>query len=571
MIFNRLIKYLKPYKKSIFIAFISIITSSICLILSPKILGDFITSIYQSIVENSPIKTNYLYKTIVILSSLYLINIISNYLENYLINNACQKALYAIRNETMQKLSKLELKYFDTHSKGEILSHFNNDLEMISYLFTQTIPKVINYSITFIGILIMMFFIDSILTLITLITLPLLFLTSKLLLKFSKNKRIQYLTKLDMINSIITESYLNKEIISLYNRDELMSENFDNLNKELAKTNIKATLITSFISPISTLLNYLVYLIILVLGAKHVLEGKLKFGEIQTLIQYTKQIGAPINNFSSILSSTQNALLAGKRIFKILDEVEEKHFGSLQLTDIETIEFKNVSFSYDETPFIENLNLKINKGEKIALIGETGSGKTTIVNLLMQFYKIKQGEILINNNSIYEYDINSFYNQTSLITQDLWLLNDTIENNLKYGNFQTNKETILNISKSTNCLDIINKTPNKLEEIIDENNQNISEGEKQLITITRALIKKHNLLILDEATSNLDFKSEKLFSNTLKNLDNKKITIMVAHKLSTITKADKIIVMKQGKIIECGTHTSLYNKKGEYYDFLQTL
>jgi ABC-type multidrug transport system fused ATPase/permease subunit len=486
-------------------------------------------------------------------------------------SNICQKALYTIKTQTNEKLSKLSMSYYDTHSKGDLLSRFNNDLEAISSLFMQVIPKIFSYSITFVGTLIMMFYIDSILTIITLITLPLLAISSKFLLKFSKKKRTLYFQKLGQLNAIITESYLNQEIISLYNNDTSMKENFNQLNKDLAKTNLKATLITSLLSPLASLLNYLVYLLILVIGAKHVFDGKLKFGEIQSLIQYTKQLGTPINSSTNLLSQIQTSLIATNRIFDILDETEEKHSGTETLSSIKSIEFKNVDFSYTSEPLIKDLNIKINKGEKIAIVGESGSGKSTIINLLMQFYKINNGDILINNKSICKYNLNDYYNQISLVTQDLWLLNDTIKNNLKYGNLSVNEESILNICKKTNCLEIIDKMPDKLNEVIDENTQNISEGEKQLLTITRSLLKNHSLLILDEATSNVDSKTEGLIEETLKNISNDKITLIIAHRLSTIVNADKIIVMKDGKIIEAGTHNSLYKEKGEYYRFLQVL
>jgi len=571
MTFKRLVSYLKPHKKSLTIIIVVTILTSLTSILTPKILGDFITNIYNGITSETPIRTKNLYILLFILSSLYLINIMASYIENYLINITSQKIIYSIRNETNNKLSKLPNSYYDKHSKGELLSRFNNDLEAISTLYMHMLPKTISYSITFIGTLIMMLYINSTITLITFVALPFITITSKLLLKFSKTRRTQYFQKLGQLNAIITESYLNQEIISLNNNDKLMSDNFNKLNKDLAKTNIKAALITSFLTPIATLINYLIYLVILVLGAKHVFEGKMKFGEIQSLIQYTKQLNSPINSFSSLLSQYQTSIIAGKRIFELLDEKEEENTGMLDLYNIESIEFKNVDFSYNDYPFIKNLNLKINKGEKIAIIGETGSGKSTIINLLMQFYKISNGNIFINNNSIYNYNLKNYYSKISLVPQDVWLLNDTIENNLKYGKFEAKEEEITNILEKTNCANIINKMPNKSNEIINENNTNISEGEKQLLSIARALIKNHSLLILDEATSYIDSKTEKSIEDSLKSENKNIITIIIAHRLSTINNADKILVMKNGQIIESGTPSFLYKEKGEYYRLIQSL
>ena len=571
MTFKRLLNYLKPYKKNIIIVSIIVTISSIVTIFIPKLLGDFITSIYNSITNKTDLDFKYLYILLTIIATFYIFNIISTYIENYVMNTTCQKALYNLRNEASEKLSKLSLSYYDTHSKGEILTHFNNDIEAISTLFTQVISKTINYSISFIGFLIIMFYISPLLTLITLFSLPLVALTSKLLLKLSKKKREQYFQKMSFINSVITESYTNKEIISLYNNDEQMALNFNNLNKDLTKTNIKAALITNFLSPLSSLINYLVYLLIILIGAKHVFAGKLKFGQIQSLIQYTKQLSTPINSFSSLLSQIQSALIASNRVFNLLDANEEVDEGNKKVQPIESIEFKNVSFSYEDKSFIENLNLTINKGEKVAIIGETGSGKSTIINLLMRFYKINNGDILVNNISIYNYNLKDYYKEISLVPQDTWLLNDTIQNNLKYANLEADLHLIKKVCKQTNSLNFIQNLPNNFNEIVNEDSLNISEGEKQLLTISRALLKEHNLLVLDEATSNIDSKTEKLIEDTIENFSKDKITLIVAHRLSTILNADKIIVMKDGRIIESGSPKNLYNEKGEYYRFLQAL
>lgn len=572
MTFKRLFSHFKPYKVKLILIISITLISAIISIFTPKLLGDFITSIYESIKDSSSVQTKYLIIILITLSVLYLFNILLSFLENNLIGNLGQKIVHTLKDKTNQKLSKLPVSYYETHSKGELLSKFNNDIDSITTIYTVTLPKTINYIATFIGTLIMMFYIDHLLTLITLVSLPLIFLFTKLLLKLSKKKQEQYLQKIGYLNSVITESYLNMEIISLFNNDELMTDSFKKLNKELSKTNLKVTLITSLLSPFISLINYLTYLLILVLGSKHVIEGRIKFGEIQALIQYTKQLGSPINSFTSLTTQIQNSLLAAKRIFEILDEKEdEENTSSNTINPINKIEFKNVSFSYNDTPFIENLNLSINKGEKIAIVGETGSGKSTIINLLMNFYKINKGEILINGKNLYDYNLKSYYNQTSLVPQNTWLLNDTIENNLKYGNTDILEDSLAKTCKDTNFIEIINKMPNLYKEIINECTQNISEGEKQLLTITRALLKEHSLLVLDEATSYIDSKNEELIQNAINNNYENKITIIVAHRLSTIINADKILVIKNGKIIESGTHDSLYKEKGEYFKLLQAL
>jgi len=571
MTFKRLFTYLKPYKKSLYLVIAIVALSSLCTIFTPKLIGNIISSLHNSVETNSKINTKYIYTLIVTIACFYLINSLASYLENLIMNNACQNALNKLKNETYEKLSKLKMSYYDTHPKGDIISRMNNDIETISSLFLQTIPRIASYTITFIGTVIIMFTISIKLTLITIIALPSTIITSKFILKLSKKKYKEYYQKYGHLNTLTNESYTCKEVISLYNNDTAIVNNFKTCNQDLAKTSLKASLITGFITPISSLINYSVYLIVIILGAKYVLEKKLLLGDIQSLIQYTKQLSNPINSFSSLLASIQTSLIASKRVFEILDEKEDEHNGHKILNEIESIEFKNVSFSYTDSPLIENLNLKINKGEVVAIVGETGSGKSTIINLLMQFYKIKNGEILINNESIYNYSLNSYYDNISLIPQEPYLFTDTIENNLKYANTEANEKELENICKITNSFEIIEKSPLKFKEYLKEDENNLSEGEKQLLIISRALLKKHNLLILDEATSNIDSKNEQLIQNALDKTSKNRTTIIIAHKISTILKADKIIVMKEGKIIEQGNHHTLYNEKGEYYNFLQAL
>ena len=402
------------------------------------------------------------------------------------------------------------------------------------------------------------------LTLIILISLPLTIYLSKLIIKLSKKKYQQYYQKNSNLNIIIEESYHNQEIISLYNNDTNLSNTFTSLNKDLAKTNMKATLITNLLNPISQIISYSVYIITIILSSSYVLKGKLLLGDIYSFIQYTKQLSSPINSFSSLIASIQNSLVAASRIFEILDEQEEIHEGKLTLKNIEKIEFKNVNFSYNNTPTITNFNLTINKGEKIAIIGETGSGKSTIINLLLQFYKINSGEILINDKSIYDYDLESYYSNISLVPQEIYLFNDTIENNLKFANLKAKQDDIIKACKTTKSLEFINKLPNKLQEIIKEEKNILSQGEKQLLTITRSIIKEHNLLILDEATSNVDTRTEELVQKAMDKLTEGKTSFIIAHRLSTIKNADLILVMNEGNIIEQGNHDELMEKNGFY-------
>lgn len=570
MIFKRLLNYLKPYKKQLIIVSIVVLLSSILPLFTPLLLGKIITSLYTSVSNSSSINIKYIYTQLIIMTILYLLTSLSSYIENYLMSNISESVTNNIRNEINKKLSKLSMKYYDTHSIGELTYLINNDTEAISSLLLQSLPKIINYFVSFIGIIIIMLTINIPLSLIVLITIPLTILITKVIIKISKKKYMEYHNKYSYLTSLIQESYSNIEIISLYNNKEKMSLAFNTLNKDLAKTNIKTTLLTSLTSPLISLINYLVYLIIIVLGSHYVLINKMLLGDIQSFIQYTKQISNPITNFSSLINSIQSGLVSSSRIFAILDEKEEIIQGKEELKSIESIEFKNVSFSYNDNPLLQNITFKINKGEKIAIVGETGSGKSTIINLLMRFYKIQNGDILINNKSIYSYKLDSYYKNISYIPQDKWLFNGTIKDNLKYGNKEINDSDLFELSKITNSFYSINKFPNKFDEYLYEDDKRLSEGEKQLLIITRSLVKNCDLLILDEATSNVDPTTEKLIQEATEEITKNKTTITIAHKLSTILKADKIIIIKNGMISEIRSHTSS-KEKGEYYKFIQTL
>lgn len=567
MTFKRLLTYLKPYKKQLLIISLTITLSSICTILTPLLTGKFITNITK--INN--LNINILKNILIFISIFYLINTLSMLIENYYMNTISEKIIINIKNEANKKLSSLKTSYYDKNKSGELITKINSDIYSLSYLFTQLIPKIITYAITLIGTIIIMFTINITLALITLLLTPLTIILSKYIIKLSKKKYQQFYAKQGALNSIIEESYTTKEIISLHNNDKLIVQNFKNLNKDLAKTNLKASIITNLINPLSSIINYSIYFTIIIIGSNLVLANKMSLGNIYSFIQYSKQLGTPINGFSSLLTNIQNSLASAERIFSLLDEEEQTHNGKQKLETINKIEFKNVTFAYTDTPTLKNINFNINKGEKVAIIGETGSGKSTIINLLMQFYNINEGNILINNKSIYDYSIESYYNNISLITQDILLINDTIENNLKLGKFDATEEEIVNACKTTNSFNFIKNLPSNFKELIKDEKENLSKGEKQLLTITRAIIKDYNLLILDEATSNIDSKNEKNIQNFIENLPQDKTAIIIAHKLSTITKADKIIVLKNGEIKEIGTPSSLYKEKGEYYSLLQSL
>lgn len=554
MIKIKLKTLLKPYKKIVLCISFLVFISSIINIIIPKLIGDFL-----SLLEDANLNHQKLIIILILLSISYTINAIISYYQNYYMYTSSQQTIIKLKNQSYKKLSKIKTKYFDTHQKGEIITRINTDVDSISSLFINLIPQTINYITSFIGIIIMMLTISPLLTLLTLLIIPLNAILTKKIAKVSKKKYQQIYTKNTYLTALIEESYSHSKTIELYNNENRISNSFETLNNDLTNDKIKTSFISSIISPISSLLNYLIYLLIIIIGSYNVINNKMSLGNIYSLIQYSKQLSSPINGVTSLYTNIQNAIVSLERINNFLNEEEDTYTGKIKLKHIDTIQFKNVTFAYNETPVLKNLNFTIHANEHIAIVGQTGSGKSTILNLLMQFYKINEGEILINDININEYDLQSYYNNISYIPQNIFFTNESIQNNLKLANSNFDNKEYEELSKSL-----------KFKEF-DSNLNNLANGKLQQLSIIRAILKEHNLLILDESTSNIDSKNEKDIYKLLNKKEQNKTTITIAHKLSTIINADKIIVIKNGEITQIGTHNQLIKEKGEYYSLIQNL
>lgn len=577
--FLRLLKEFKPFTSQIIIVFIFTIIATIIFIIAPKIMGNAITVIFEGIIakfKNPSNQINFqkIYQILTFLGILYAISIIFNYLQQYIMAGVSQYLVKSLRTKMFSKLNRLPLKYFDSNLHGDILSRFTNDIDVIGSTLQQGFIQIFSSSISIIGVIIMMLTINPLLTIITILTLPLSIFATSFIAKQSQKAFRDQQKLLGLINGHIEESFSGHIVIKSYNREKDSLEKFTELNNNLYNVGWKAQFFSGIIMPVMNFISNIGYVIITVVGGIFVTKKFISIGDIQAFIQYSNQFTQPIINISNIVNLIQSTIAASERIFEFLDEIELEPENE-QIQEIKNIKgevkFDSIYFSYlPDKKLIENFSLNVEKGKLIAIVGPTGAGKTTLVNLLLRFYEINSGNIFldnINTKNIKRNNLRSFF---GMVLQDTWLFNGTIKENIGYGKDNSTFEEIIEASKKAYAHHFITLLPDGYDTIINEESTNISTGEKQLITIARAFLKNPDILILDEATSNVDTLTEIHIQKAMKELMKGRTSFVIAHRLSTIKNADHIIVMNEGKIIETGTHYELINKKGFYYQLYQS-
>lgn len=567
---KRLIKSLKPFKLEIIIVFVLASLGTIFTIIGPKILGNATTEVYNGVLakinKTGGIDFTKLNKILLILLMLYIISFIFNYLSNFLTTKISWKYTSDLRKKVNRKMEKLPLKYFDKKSHGELLSLLTNDIDKISQNLSNVLSDIISCIVAVIGIIIMMFTINVSMTFIILLILPF----SLLLSAFIANKGQKYFVKgqeeLASTNSSVEELLRNHNVIKVFNAEEKIYKEFNKKNDSLSKNTLKSNFIGGILEPVMMLIGNLNYVIIGVVGGIFVIKGRITVGNIQSFITYAKNFTNPIGNLASIMAELQGMIAASERVFNYLEEEEEKEVSNpIKLDNVKgNIEFKNVNFGYEDNTIIKDFSAKVSSGKKIAIVGPTGSGKTTLVKLLMRFYEIKSGEILLDGVNIKDITRDDLRKNIAMVLQDTWLYKDTIMENIRYGSLDKTDDEVIKASKEARSHHFVQTLPNGYNMVVNEEVNNISEGEKQLLTIARAILKDPKVLILDEATSNVDTRTEQLIGKAMDTLMKGRTSFIIAHRLSTIKNADLILVLKDGVVIEKGTHTELLNKNGFY-------
>ncbi|PEJ58078.1 multidrug ABC transporter ATP-binding protein [Bacillus toyonensis] len=505
-----------------------------------------------------------------LLIAIYGVTVLLTWLQTYVMINVALKTIQKIRQDIFEKIQTLSLRFFDVRSQGDLMSRVTNDIDNLNQALTQSVVQIISSALTFIGVTIAMFSLNWILALVTLITVPIMFFVTKKLVAYSGKNFAKRQKDLGELNGFIEEAITGADVTTLYGKEKETVQNFNKINEQLRISATKADTFSAFIFPSMNFINNLGMGLVIGTGSVMVLNGMTTVGVIAAFINYSRQFSRPLSQFATLMNTIQAAVAGGERVFEIMDEVPEiqNKKDAFIVQNIQGhVELENVSFGYVENKTIlKEVSLKAQPGETIALVGPTGSGKTTIINLLTRFYDIQQGQIHIDGKDIKDYDINSLRSKIGVVLQDTYLFAGTIMDNIRYGRLHASDEEVINAAKAASAHSFIKHLPKQYETEIASEGSNLSQGQKQLLAIARAILADADILILDEATSNIDTRTELQIQAGLNNLMRGRTSFVIAHRLKTIEKADQILVIKDGSILERGNHESLMEDRGFYFE-----
>ena len=567
---KKLISYLSPYKLAILLVIVFAIGSSVFNIVGPKILGNATTKIFEGLVSKvsnsgGGIDFDAIFRTLTILASLYIISSIFSFVQTFITSDISQKVSYNLRKSISEKINKLPLNYYDKKTNGEVLSRVTNDIDAISQNLNQILSQMITSATTLIGVLIMMLSISVTMTLVSLIVIPLSLVMIMLVVKKSQKHFRAQQEYLGHTNGHIEEMYSGHNIMKAFNGEE---KAIDKLSDTLYNSAWKSQFLSGMMMPIMTFIGNLGYVIVAIMGGFLAIRNKIQVGDILAFIQYVRSFMQPIAQTAQIANVMQQTAAAAERVFEFLEEEEvvEDVKNPISTEGIEgAVEFDHVRFGYNEDKIIINdFSINIKPGQKVAIVGPTGAGKTTIVKLLMRFYELNGGKILIDGHDYRDFTRNDLRKIFGMVLQDTWLFNGSIMENIRYGRLDASDEEVIEAAKLAHAHHFIKTLADGYNMEINEEADNISQGQKQLLTIARAILSDPKILILDEATSSVDTRTEVLIQQAMENLMEGRTSFIIAHRLSTIKNADVILVMKDGDIVEQGTHEELLKSKGFY-------
>lgn len=573
---RKLVQYVKPFMFLIIIVFIMAALSTLFTVISPIVMGLGTTKIMEGLaakaqgLPSAKIDFIYIRNIVFLLGGLYILSAGFKYLQQYIMVGVTQDIIYNLRKDVDEKLAILPLSYFDGNTIGDIMSRVTNDIDTISSTLQQSVTQLITAFVSIIGILGMMLYISPSLTLITFITIPLSILLTKGIAKRSQVYFRDQSKGLGDLNGHIEEMYTGHRIIKVFGREDASIEEFKTINEDLYEASYKAQFISGVMMPLMQLINNIGYVFVSVVGGIFVIGGKITIGNIQAFIQYSKQFTQPIVQTAEIANVIQSTIASAERVFQVLDEVEEiaNVENPIELKQVKgRVKFEGVDFGYVEDELlIENLNIDIEPGQVVAIVGPTGAGKTTLVNLLMRFYEIDNGNITIDGIDINHMERGKLRSIFGMVLQDTWLFNGSIRDNIAYGRQDASDEEICEAAKFAQADHFIRTLPDGYDTILNEEASNISQGQKQLLTIARAILADPRILILDEATSSVDTRTEIHIQRAMTRLMEGRTSFVIAHRLSTIKNADIILVMVDGNIVEKGNHDQLMSENGFYSD-----
>jgi len=574
--FMRLLRYLKPYRFVFLLVFFTAILGTGFNIIGPIFLGQGTTIIFEGMmeqlegVEGASVDFDQIRQLLFFLVVVYFISAAFTYLGQYIMAGVVQKIVYNLREEVYNKLSRLPLSYFDTRSYGDIMSRFTNDMDLVGTTLQQTMHQFLTSVVIVTGILGLMLYISPLMTVIALVTLPLSYVITSHIVKISKKYFRERQRELGELSGQVEETFTGHLLVKTFSNEQKEIKQFKEINERLYQAGWRAHFISGLIMPLIGFVNNIGYVLICAVGGILVIRGTITIGNLQAFIQYSRQFREPIVQFAGIAGIIQSTLAAAERVFNLLDEEEEEPEspGALVLENPRgDVSLKQVKFSYyEDEPLMEDLNIEVQEGQTVAIVGPTGAGKTTLVNLLMRFYEIKGGKITVDGIDIRDLKRGSLRRTFGMVLQDTWLFGGTIRENIAYGKEGASFEEVVEAARAAYADHFIRTLPKGYETVINEDATNISQGQKQLLTIARAVIADPAILILDEATSNVDTRTELLIQKAMAKLMKGRTSFIIAHRLSTIHHADIILVMDDGKVIEKGTHTQLIEAQGFYAD-----
>ena len=571
---GQLIKYMGRYKIGVLVVLIFAVASTVFSIAGPKILGKATTELFNGLVAkvlgSGSINFDKIGKILLFLLGVYLLSAACSFIQGWIMSGITQKVCFRFREDISKKINRMPMKYFESRTVGEVLSRITNDVDTLGQGLNQSVTQLITSVTTLIGILIMMLTISPLMTLIALVILPVSGILIGLVVKASQKYFVAQQKYLGKINGQVEEVYSGHNIVKAFNKEEDMQKEFDETNAVLFQSAWKSQFLSGMMMPIMTFVGNLGYVAVAVVGGMQVISGNIEVGDIQSFIQYVKSFTQPITQVAQVSNMLQSTAAAAERVFEFLGEEEEdltvEH--PVKLEHVEgRVSFEHVKFGYDPEKIIVNdFNCEVNPGQMVAIVGPTGAGKTTMVKLLMRFYDVNSGSIKVDGHDLRDFNRADLRENFGMVLQDTWLFKGTIMENIRYGRLDATDEEVIAAAKAAHAHHFISTLPGGYQMELNEDASNVSQGQKQLLTIARAILADNPVLILDEATSSVDTRTEERIQKAMNNLMKGRTSFVIAHRLSTIKDADIILVMKDGDIIEQGNHEELLAKGGFYAD-----
>lgn len=572
---KKLVKYMKSYHFAILLVVLFAIGSTVFAIVGPKILGKATTELAKGLMKGN-INFDKIGKILLGLLILYVVSNILGYVQGFIMSGVSQKMAYKMRKEIAIKMNRLPMNYYDTRTYGEVLSRVTNDVDTLGMSFNQAVTQVITAITTLIGIFIMMLSISPLMTLIAILILPISMGLIGFIMSHSQGYFKEQQEYLGKVNGQVEEVFGGHNVVKLFNREEAALQEFDENNNKLYNSAWKSQFFSGMAQPIMAFVGNLGYVAVAVLGGYLTIKEKIEVGDILSFIQYVRQFTQPITQLAQVSNMLQSTIAAAERVFEFLEEEEEelvaKNHAPIHAEEVEgSVSFEHVKFGYNPNKIIiKDFSTEVKPGQKIAIVGPTGAGKTTIVKLLMRFYDVNSGDIKIDGHSIKDFDRSELRHAFGMVLQDTWLFKGTIMENIRYGRLDATDEEVIAAAKAAHAHHFITTLPGGYQMELNEETTNVSQGQKQLLTIARAILANNKIMILDEATSSVDTRTEVRIQKAMDNLMRGRTSFVIAHRLSTIKDADLILVMKDGDVIEQGNHETLINQNGFYAELYQS-